>query len=295
MRPRTLASLAAALAALAGAWALSVVWQRRAPAKSLLWPDARNARRVSMSLSGVRVELARSGESWELTDPFRFKADKAAVQELLSALAGASLSEELGRGRFDYFGVADLGGLLLRGTSQGEKPGLEIIVGKQGSDYDSVFVRKPGEEGVREARGLYRSLFDKQPGEWADKAVCEIPPDRVLALEIRRGGDAVKLARDKARWRLSGAPALSSAAVSGYVEPMLSALSRLEAESVDFSSTSLKAPELSILVKRTDGSEELLAGPKTSGRRALRKKSGGPGYFVADWKLEPFLKKPPAR
>jgi len=227
LSPGTLKRLAALLVLLALAWTGWTLRQKR-PKDRLLWPQARSAPRLSIG----RTLLARSSDTWRLEAPFSFPADAAAVGGLLEKLSKVRVSEPLSRNpeRHSLFGVTESSAVHVQG------PGLDVLVGGAGAQWDSFFVRRAGEDAVLEAQGMGRFEFDGEPQRWADRVVFALGPGQPAELELKGRERRVVLR-------------------PGENGPVLAALSRLEADSVrpdaqfhPFVLNGLKTPELTVKV-----------------------------------------------
>ncbi|MFH1724036.1 MAG: DUF4340 domain-containing protein [Elusimicrobiota bacterium] len=314
MQPKTLKVLAGVFVALCAVWTLARVVRRSAPPEPLLWKEAKRARRIEIRKPDAATTLVKADAGWSLESPFKFAADGSAVEQLLEKLAAATLSEPLSSDprRHADFNVDRSSALHLQGFPEGgEGPGLDLLIGRQGGDYDSLFVRRPGTDEVREARGIARYQIDKKAGEWADKLVCGIGTEKVTSIEIHSPGGVVRLQRKQDKWRLGASEEpLPPETVTEQVEPMLTKLSDLKADSVspetELSSVLLRGlakPELRVVVgyrdEAGDGEKaprkslELSVGPEDTGSRYPLRKAGVDGvvYQMPGWKLEPFRKK----
>lgn len=306
MRPPALKRLAAALAFLAGLWALqSVLESRRTADRSPLWREARRAVRLELGRpgGGGRAVLVRSGDSWRLKEPFDFPADAEAVGRLLEKLEGSRLSEPVSADplRHARFELIASSAAVLRGWSrEGSDPALDLLVGRRGADYGAVFVRRPGESEVREARGLMRQDVDRPPAEWADRLLCALPADSVVSVELSSPTAGLTLSREGGSWRMGGV-VLSSATAAARVDPLLTALSRLNADAVapearahPFVLKGLQNPELRARIGYLEAGErkvlELEIGRLMPGFRHPVRRKGTPGvlYELAPWRLEAF-------
>lgn len=227
MSPRALKRLASAFVLLALCWVGWTLWQGRSKVR-LLWPQARSVARLSVR----GAVLVRSSDTWRLESPFAFPADAQGVEALLEKLSKVRVSEPLSENaaRHSLFGVTESSAIHVAG------PGLDILVGSPGADWDSFFLRRAGEDAVLEAQGLSRSELDKAPAQWADRVLFALDPNLTPEIEVK--------GRDR---RVVLKP--------GTGGPVLAALSRLEADSIrpdsemhPFVLKGLKGPELRVTV-----------------------------------------------
>jgi len=104
--------------------------------------------------------------------------------------------------------------LTIRG---GGKPRLRLIVGAQGSEFPSVYLRQPGDARVYLWRGQLARLVARVADDWRDKRIAVLLPDSITALAVERGKDRYRLTRSATRWVLPSGVA-DSAAVARYLE-----------------------------------------------------------------------------
>ncbi|HVH10559.1 MAG TPA: DUF4340 domain-containing protein [Gemmatimonadales bacterium] len=100
---------------------------------------------------------------------------------------------------------------------RGGKSVLALIVGARGTDYQSVYVRRPGSARVYQWRGALAGVADRPADDWRDKRIATLEPDSVAALQVERGKERYTLARSAKTWRVNGA-GVDSAAVARYLE-----------------------------------------------------------------------------
>lgn len=310
MRPKTLKTLFVVFVGLAALWGLSALSSRQPEPKArYLWEKAQDAKRISIGVA----TLAKQGSEWILEQPFSAKADKAKIEDFLAKLAKATLSEVVSSDpeRQEYFQVTPSSGIRLQGflEDKAAAPALDVLVGKSGSEYDSILLRRPSDNDVLEGRGMSRYEFDQEPSRWADRTLVKLESSTIRAIELRSGKETVRLKQTGGRWRLNDV-AVSTSAVSALIEPMLSRLRSLDADEVlpqsSASSTTLKglkSPGLTIIVRFADGvasaganirekTIELTVAPKgADSRYAVRKRGDKLIYLISEWALEAFRKK----
>lgn len=141
-----------------------------------------------------------------------------AVSELLKAI-GDSVHPELvaqDRSSFTRLGVDSAGGRWLRVHRRRGQP-VTLIAGGRGSDFESMYLRRPGDPHVYLWRGRLPSLLDRPADAWRDKRIATLPVDSIVGIDVVRGKDRYSVARAKRRWTLNGA-ATDSAAQVRYLD-----------------------------------------------------------------------------
>lgn len=134
---------------------------------------------------------------------------------------------------------------------------LDLLIGKRGRDYQSVFLRHPGEDEVYSARTRLANFTERRVEDWRDKVVTAIEPDSIRQVVVTRGTEHFTLLKDDQDvWSVDGAPA--KGADVGRLIDQFRALNaagfptEAQADSVDFDPPDRR-------VQLTDGSDRVLA------------------------------------
>ena len=162
------------------------------------------------------IVLARqSPTAWSVSG---HRAAFAAVGEVFQALADTARPELVAQApsSFARLGVDSAAGRWLR-LRGGGKPLLELIIGTRATDFQRVYVRRPGDTHVYLWRGRLAAAVDRPVDDWRDKRIAALEPDSIVALDVVRGKDRYALKRSRERWALNG-QATDSAAVARYLE-----------------------------------------------------------------------------
>jgi len=104
---------------------------------------------------------------------------------------------------------------------RGGTPAVQVIAGARGSDYQSTYLRRPGDVHVYLWRGTLAGLAERRADDWRDKRIAALEPDSITALDVERGKDRYTLKRRAVTWTLNGG-ATDSAAVHRYLERLKS-------------------------------------------------------------------------
>ena len=104
---------------------------------------------------------------------------------------------------------------------RGGTPAVQVIAGARGSDYQSTYLRRPGDAHVYLWRGTLAGLAERRADDWRDKRIAALEPDSITALDVERGKDRYTLKRRAVTWTLNGG-ATDSAAVHRYLERLKS-------------------------------------------------------------------------
>ncbi|HKW42179.1 MAG TPA: DUF4340 domain-containing protein [Gemmatimonadales bacterium] len=141
-----------------------------------------------------------------------------AVAELLQALHDSVRPEVVAQdtSSFARLGVDSVGGRWLS-VRAGTKQSLTLIVGTRGRDYQSTYLRRPGDPHVYLWRTPLANLVDRSADDWRDKRIAALPPDSVVAIDVDRPKDRYTLQQTGKKWTLQG-HAADSAAVARYLD-----------------------------------------------------------------------------
>ena len=91
------------------------------------------------------------------------------------------------------------------------------LVGTRSTDFQGVYVRRPGDTHVYLWRGRLASVADRPVDGWRDKRIAGLEPDSIAGLDVVRGKDRYTLKRAGKHWTLNGR-ATDSAAVARYLD-----------------------------------------------------------------------------
>jgi len=162
------------------------------------------------------VVLAKQSSGTWSVNGRRAAAD--AIGELFQAFTDTTRPELVAQAAasFARLGVDSAGGRWLRIRHAG-KAQLALILGERGPDYQSAYLRRPGDTHVYLWRGRLASVADRAVEGWRDRRIAALAVDSIAALDVVRGKDRYTLARARAAWTLNGTRT-DSAAVARYLD-----------------------------------------------------------------------------
>jgi Domain of unknown function (DUF4340) len=157
----------------------------------------------------------RSATDWTVNG---HRAAAGSVADLFQALDDTARPELVAQdsSSFARLQVDSTGGRWLR-LRHGGKVELELIVGTRPTDYQSAYLRRPGDAHVYLWRGRLGSVVDRTLDDWRDKRIAVLAPDSIAAVEVVRGKDRYALTRSGKAWKVNGASA-DSGAVARYLD-----------------------------------------------------------------------------
>ena len=220
MSPRHLRIIALGLAVLLVLWGGSELLSRGSDkvAGSLALPKLAVAGvdTVTLVKGGDTIVLAKhAADSWTVNGR---RAPVGGVTDLFAALQDSARPELVAQdpSSFGRLGVDSATGRWLR-VRGGGKLLVQWIVGARGSEFESAYVRRPGDSHVYLWHTRLGSLADRAADEWREKRIVTLPSDSIAAVAVERGKEHYTLVRARGRWLLGGR-ATDSAAVARYLD-----------------------------------------------------------------------------
>ena len=224
MSAKQLKMVAFGLAVLLLLWGGSELFSRGSDTVtgSLAFPPLAPADVDSIALrhgSDSVVLVKQSATAWTVNGHRALAAD---VTALLQALKDTVRPEVVAQdvSSFARLQVDSAGGHWLW-VFRGGKPVVQVIVGGRGSDYQSVYLRRPGEARVYLWRGTVVGMAERRADDWRDKRIAALVPDSISALDVERGKDRYAVRRSGRTWTINGRAA-DSVAVHRYLDRLKS-------------------------------------------------------------------------
>jgi hypothetical protein len=217
----------------------------------------------------------------------------ASVTDLFQALRDTTPPELVAHdsSSFMRLQVDSAGGRWLRLRRSG-KVQLELVVGGRGPDFESAYLRRPGDTRVYLWRGRLGSTVDRTLDDWRDKRIAALAPDSVAALEVVRGKERYALTRAGKAWKMNGAP-VDSGAVARYLDRLKTITAAGFATQNQIDSTRTARPERRLTVRGARGGSVLLslAFDSTAGAFVVRHAAGTGGegatvYRMNTWDVD---------
>jgi hypothetical protein len=296
--------LAGVFVALVGAIVLFVLSGRQNPAgkregAGLLYPDLDTARvdRIELRTPRASVDLFRDGALWRAAREDSFPADPDAVQKILDAAKNLNARDIISRNAEKYavFEVDSAKGVDVR-LSAGGKEAAHFVVGRSGSGFQSTYVRDASRREVFQQAAPLKTVFDRGTRSWKDKAVFRLEEEKMLAVELERKGETIRLERlGEAGWSVASPVGYRAKGAMG--EALARGLTRLTATDVapaaDAEKGLFETPEAIVRVDMRDGPDPtLLVGAEKEGGagRYVRRESDGVVFVVPVARLANYVK-----
>lgn len=232
------------------------------------------------------IRLAKqSATAWMVNG---FPASLQAVGDLFEALRDTAQPELVAQTRssFERMGVDTAGGRVLRLARAG-KTLAHLIVGRQGQEFNSGYVRKPDEDNVYLWRNRVTSLVNRGVDDWRDRKIAAVTPDSVVTVEIARGKSRYAVHRSGHAWTFTGGGPADSGAVARLLEKYRNVTAGGFATPRQADSANASRPTRRATLRGTRGRALLaLVFDSTAGGHWVRQASGGTVYRIDPWDVE---------
>jgi len=297
MSPHNLKLIAGGLALLLLLWGASALLSRGSDSVrgslDLHAPAMADVDAVTIVKGADTIALARQSApptAWTVNG---HPAALASVTDLFQALRDTTPPELVAQdsSSFRRLHVDSAGGRWLRLRRSG-KVQLELVVGVRGPDFESAYLRRPGDTRVYLWRGRLGSTVDRTLDDWRDKRIAALALDSVAALEVVRGKERYALTRAGKAWKVNGAAA-DSGAVARYLDRLKTITAAGFATQNEIDSTRTARPGRRLTVRGARGGSVLLSlgFDSTAGAFVVRHVAGTGGegatvYRMNTWDVD---------
>ncbi|HEY7871042.1 MAG TPA: DUF4340 domain-containing protein, partial [Methylomirabilota bacterium] len=184
---------------------LSPAREKAESAKGRIWTvEPKDVEGVTIVRKGETVKLRRVADGWELVEPLRARADRAAVDDMVTSLATARMDREIdpNPARPAEFGL-DPPEAEVRLEVKGSATPLVLRVGGKNPTGVWVYAREGDKPAVitmseNVARDTSRAVAD-----FRDRSVLTIDRRTLTGIDLDVAGDHIGLvAADPVRWRI---------------------------------------------------------------------------------------------
>jgi len=243
---------------------------------------------VTFAKPDSTVQLVRGSDgTWKVNG---FKAEPASINHLFEAFDDARTGELVAQSAssHDRMGVGDTGATHVT-VQQGADTLLQLLVGKSGRQYGSVFVRSVGRDSVYLVKSDSGTYAGRSVNQWRDKRIAVVDTSQVRTMSVERGSDRYTLTRDSTHWVLGD----GSATDSSHVVRMLGGFVSLTATGDGFAtpaqvdSADFDHPERAVTLLGGSGDTlTSLVFDSTSSGFWVRAHDGGTVYTLFRWKVD---------
>ena len=216
-------------------------------------------------------------------------ADTARVHEFLRALDDSAVWGEVAaesRASHGRLGVDADSGRQVRVRGHGRAL-LDLTVGKRTSDWAGVYMRRGAEDAVYALHSAaLADAFTRGIDDWRDKRITHVVADSVAVAEVHRGGAAITLKRDGAKWSLGSGAAADSGAVARLLDAYTDLNASGFATTAQLDSAHFSSPRGRVkFLSKTGAVLAALAFDSTANGIWVRADTGGTVFRVDPWQL----------
>jgi len=295
MSPHNLKLIAVGLALLLLLWGASALLSRGSDSVrgslDLHAPAMADVDAITIVKGADTIALARqSVTAWTVNG---HPAALASITDLFQALRDTTPPELVAQdsSSFRRLQVDSAGGRWLHLRRSG-KVQLELVVGGRGPDFESAYLRRPGDAHVYLWHGRLGSTVDRTLDDWRDKRIAALAPDSVAAVEVVRGKERYALTRAGKVWKMNGG-AVDSGAVARYLDRLktITAAGFATRNEIDSTRTARSGRRLTVRSTRQGGVLLSLAFDSTAGAFVVRHVAGTGGegatvYRMNTWDVD---------
>ena len=250
---------------------------------------------VRLTTAGQASVLVKKDAGWQLTEPEAADADTTEASSLATNIASMEQTRVVDENAADLapYGLAEPR-ITIAFKAEGDKSG-EVHLGDKTPTQGDVYAVKPGTKRVFLVSSYLETTFDKKPFDLRDKRVVKFERDKVDALVVTRGKDAIRLKRDGSDWKVE--QPIAGRGDYSAIEGLLTRLSTAGmSEIVDGNATDLKKYRLDqpgITIQIGSGSSQAVLDIGEAGaEKPYARDRSRPLVFTLDTTLAEDLKKP---
>jgi hypothetical protein len=180
-------------------------------------------------------------------------------------------------------GVDSVGGRRVRVFGGGQTR-IDVFVGERGPDYQSSYVRRPGEQRVYLRYGPFAGFVDRGMDDWREHRMANITPDSAARVDVQRNNRRYSLVKKDGKWQFADGGAVDTAAVSRFLKSLAPLNATGFATAAEAKNVKFTKPELRLVVRDGKGNPlvNLMADSMPNGYW-VRADSGGPIYRNGVW------------
>ena len=210
MSGKTLVVLALLVAGLGGFFYYDTYWleparEKKDSVKGRLWEvEPKDVESLTVKRKGETVRIRRTDTGWELLEPVKTRADRGAVDGIVTTLVTARVDREVAAtpGKLDEFGLAPPE-IEVTLEVKGRAP-LALLVGAKSPTGAWLFAKESGKPAVVALPEVVARDLAKPVTELRDRTVLAFDRKGVGQVDLQLSGEALTLESAEAgKWRLT--------------------------------------------------------------------------------------------
>ncbi len=231
------------------------------------------------------IVLEKQGVEWLLKEPVNYKADQAAVGNLIHDIKNLEVKNIVSSKpeKFEVFQVDTVSGTRVTTYEHGT-PSILLIIGKMGSTYTEQYARKPPSNDVDAIDMTVSYLTTRTANEWRDKSIVTTPKESVKEIKYQYGDTTFTVAYKDSVWMI-GNNVVKTEDVAGVIN----SLSDFKAD--DFIDSTLSPASKITALLSYAGLQLRFSFLKTQNKYAVQCSNSPQWYVVESWKTNTILKR----
>lgn len=210
MSGKTLVVLALLVAGLGGFFYYDTYWleparEKKDSVKGRLWEvEPKDVESLTVKRKGETVRIRRTDTGWDLLEPVKTRADRGAVDGIVTTLVTARVDREVAAtpGKLDEFGLAPPE-IEVTLEVKGRAP-LALLVGAKSPTGAWLFAKESGKPAVVALSEVVARDLAKPVTELRDRTVLAFDRKGVGQVDLQLSGEALTLESAEAgKWRLT--------------------------------------------------------------------------------------------
>jgi hypothetical protein len=238
------------------------------------------------------VVTRKSGDEWQIDEPYTAPADDLSISGALSTLASLTSSQNLGpQKNLATFGL-NTPAVVTITLKNGQTRVFDF--GSDAPTGDATYLDVAGSPDVVTVPTYTKSDALKSAFDFQDKHIVKINNDQVNAIRIQAAGNAVRVAKSGGKWPSDRQDAIQTLLDATQVEQMASVT---DPSGKSAAADGLTHPALSVTFETKAGPQTLEVGKKSDSDYYARSSSNGAMIFTISDALVTDIKnvaKPPA-
>ncbi len=156
---------------------------------------------ISVVLPDSRLDLEKQGGQWFVRQPVDILADSSTVSRALDELNDLSLSNRVtsNESRYGIYGIDSTATTVTLTWPNGSE---EIVISRQGRDFNSIFVRIGDHPDIYATNG--RVTINQDPERWRNRTVINPNFGVISSARVIRQGDPYEVSLDDGVWMVDG-------------------------------------------------------------------------------------------
>jgi hypothetical protein len=261
--------------------------------------DKSRINKVTITSKGKTVVLQRGPkQSWRLTAPVSYEADKSAAEAMLEKLArlefGDMVTEQ--RSRHSEHEVDDKTGVHVAVT-YGAKTVADFYLGKVIDSF--TMFRIKDKDQVYQAVGSLRYAFDREVKSWRNRTIINLKPEEARELRVTTSDGTIVFSRPdgKAAWSIKSAPIKIDQLDTSIVNNLVSTFQSLTAFDFADETTSQRAgldqPVATIVATVKEGKQvALLVGNHEGDDYRVQRRDNPQIFVVKKYSVVNLMRRP---